>query len=50
MKNLGMDFSENRLILFFTLIGLGLGLLFLNIVVSEEGRKVLSRIILRRGI
>jgi len=50
IKNLGIDFSENRLILFFTLIGLGLGLLFLNIVVSEEGRKVLSRIILRRGV
>ena len=50
MKNVSIDFSENRLILFFTLIGLGLGLLFLNIVVSEEGRKVLSRIILRRGV
>ena len=50
MKNVSIDFSENRLILFFTLIGLGLGLLFLNIVVSEEGRKVLSRIIFRRGI
>lgn len=50
MKNVGIDFSENRLILFLTLIALGLGLLFLNIVVSQEGRKVLSRIILRRGV
>lgn len=50
MKNIGIVFSENRLILFLTLIGLGLGLLFLNTVVSQEGRNFLSRIILRRGV
>lgn len=50
MKNIAIVFSENRLILFLTLIGLGLGLLFLNTVVSQEGRNFLSRIILRRGV
>ena len=50
LKEISIDFSENRLILFFTLIGLGFVLLCLNIIVSEEGRKILSRIILKKGL
>ena len=50
LKEISIDFSENRLILFFTLIGLGFVLLCLNIIVSEEGRKILSRIILKKGV
>ncbi len=50
LKEISIDFSENRLILFFTLIGLGFVLLCLNIIVSQEGRKILSRIILKKGV
>lgn len=50
VKNSSISFSEDRLTLFLTLIGLGVILLVLNTVVSQEGRKVMSRIILRRGI
>ena len=50
VKNSGISFSEVRLTLFLTLIGLGVVLLLLNTVASQEGRKIMSRIILRRGV
>jgi O-antigen/teichoic acid export membrane protein len=50
VKNSSISFSEDRLTLFLTLIGLGVILLVLNTVASQEGRKVMSRNILRRGI
>lgn len=50
VKNTGISFSENKLTLFLTLIGLGIILLVLNTVASQEGRRVMSRIILRRGV
>ena len=50
LKSINITFSENRLVLFFTLIGLGFILLVLNIVVSREGRRILSKIILRVGL
>lgn len=50
VKNSGISFSEDRLTLFLTLICLGVVLLVLNTVASQEGRKVMSRIILRRGV
>jgi O-antigen/teichoic acid export membrane protein len=50
VKNSGISFSENRLTLFLTLIFMGVVLLVLNTIASEEGRKVMSRIILKRGV
>ncbi|QFR42552.1 oligosaccharide flippase family protein [Sulfurimonas xiamenensis] len=50
VKNSAISFSEDRLTLFLTLIGLGVVLLVLNTVASQEGRKVMNRIILRRGV
>ncbi|MCG3710617.1 oligosaccharide flippase family protein [Aliarcobacter butzleri] len=44
LKSINMTFSENRWVLFFTLIGLGFILLVLNTVVSKEGRRILSKI------
>ncbi|MDD2789212.1 MAG: oligosaccharide flippase family protein [Sulfurimonas sp.] len=48
IKNIGISFSEDRLILFFTLIFIGIVLLILNSVVSQEGRKLMYRLVLRR--
>lgn len=45
IKLLDINFSENRLMMFFTLIGLGLILLFLNTIASIEGRQILKKII-----
>ena len=50
LSNVEISFSEDRLIMFFTLIGLGVILLVLNTVASQEGRKIMNRIILRRGV
>jgi O-antigen/teichoic acid export membrane protein len=43
LKEIDIEFSENRFIIFITLIGLGFILLFLNALISKEGRKILRK-------
>lgn len=50
VKNSGISFSEDRLTLFLALIFIGVVLLFLNTIASHEGRRIMSRIILRKGV
>ena len=48
VKNSAIGFSEDRLILFLTLLFMGVVLLVLNTMASCEGRKIMSIFILRR--
>lgn len=49
-KNCGIIFSDDRLTLFLTLVFMGIILLFLNTLASQEGRSVIRKIILRGGV